>query len=105
MPSQPGLTGKGRGDAEAAAGDAEAAAEDAEDAAGTAAEAFFSEMPPWFHWKCILWAPKAELQNVSSKFWSDQAEWRRAWATLPLRGVGASGLALLLLVGFGNCNS
>ena len=45
----------------------------AEAAAGTAAEEFFSEMPPWFRWKCILWAPKAELQNVSSEFWSDQA--------------------------------
>ena len=29
---------------------------------------------------------------------SAQAEWRRAWATLPLRGVGASWLALLLLI-------
>ena len=30
-------------------------------------------MPPWFQWKCILWSPKAVLQNVSSEFWSDQA--------------------------------
>jgi len=49
-------------------------------AAGTAAEWFFSEMPAWFHWKCILWAPKAVIQNVSRAFWTAQAAKAKAAA-------------------------
>ena len=60
-------------------------AEDAEAAAGAAAEEFFSEMLPWFQWKCILWSPKAVLQNVSREFWSDQAAKAEAAAVKPSR--------------------
>ena len=77
---EPGLTGKGRG------GDLQPGltgkgprgsplgwtAVSAEAAEGTAADTFFSEMPPWFRWKRLLWMPRPDLQSLPREWWAEQ---------------------------------